>query len=102
MLHRPIGRLVGSSARSRMRTAARWNSTQSSQPSRFSKFIPRLTALSTRTGVPLPSLVLSFAVLHELTAIFPLLLFFFAFQAAGVGGSVVQWAAGVSERSQDE
>jgi hypothetical protein len=46
--------------------------------------------------------VLSFAVLHELTAISPLLLFFFAFQAAGVGGSVVEWAAGVSERSQDE
>ncbi|KAI6046449.1 hypothetical protein EDC04DRAFT_2558214 [Pisolithus marmoratus] len=48
-----------------------------------------LTSLSARTGTPLPSLVLSFAVLHELTAIIPLAGIFFASRQLGFGERVV-------------
>jgi len=48
-----------------------------------------LTALSTRTRTPLPSLITSFAILHELTAIAPLVGFFFCARAGGVGERVV-------------
>ncbi len=78
-------------------------STQASRPpSRFAAHLPRLSALATRTGVPLPSLVVSFALLHELTALIPLGTLFWAFGAAGVGGGVVEWAAGRAERGTNE
>lgn len=48
-----------------------------------------LKSLSARTGTPLPSLVLSFAVLHELTAIIPLAGLFFASRQLGLGERVV-------------
>ncbi|KAI6116015.1 hypothetical protein F5141DRAFT_1212621 [Pisolithus sp. B1] len=48
-----------------------------------------LTSLSARTGTPLPSLALSFAVLHELTAIIPLAGIFFASRQLGLGERVV-------------
>ncbi|KDQ17066.1 hypothetical protein BOTBODRAFT_106335 [Botryobasidium botryosum FD-172 SS1] len=48
-----------------------------------------LAALSARTKTPLPSLVASFAILHELTAIVPLVGFFFCARAGGVGERVV-------------
>lgn len=48
-----------------------------------------LTSLSARTGTPLPSLILSFAVLHELTAIIPLAGIFFASRQLGLGERVV-------------
>ncbi|EJU01098.1 hypothetical protein DACRYDRAFT_53670 [Dacryopinax primogenitus] len=51
-----------------------------------------LTNLSQRTGAPLPSLIVSFGVLHELTAVFPLFGFFFASRWLGVGQSTVEWA----------
>lgn len=64
---------------------------------KFSAYTARLTALSTRTGVSLPSLALSFGILHELTALVPLVLLFWAFQAADVGTSVVSWAGKISD-----
>jgi hypothetical protein len=71
-----------------------WNT----QPrGKFSAYTDRLTALSTRTGVSLPSLALSFGILHELTALVPLVLLFWAFQAVDVGTSVVSWAGKISD-----
>jgi hypothetical protein len=61
--------------------------------SRLARYIPRLSDISTRSGLPLPSLAISFAILHELTAILPLLALFFAFQAFGVGGTIIKWAS---------
>lgn len=61
--------------------------------SRLSKYIPHLDAISTKSGLPLPSLAVSFAILHELTAILPLVALFFAFQAFGIGGSIIKWAS---------
>ncbi|KAJ3555288.1 hypothetical protein NM688_g2669 [Phlebia brevispora] len=48
-----------------------------------------LQAISTRTGAPLSSLVVSFGILHELTAIVPVAGFFFGARALGVGERVV-------------
>lgn len=75
-----------------------------------------LAALSARTGTSLPALVTSFAVLHEATAIGPLIGVFYACRTFGVGERVVgymreagvgsgageSWAAGVGERWMTE
>ena len=47
-----------------------------------------LSKISKRTKTPLPSLVVSFALLHELTAIVPLVGLFFLARYAGVGERV--------------
>ncbi|KAJ6631600.1 hypothetical protein B0H10DRAFT_1902357 [Mycena sp. CBHHK59/15] len=48
-----------------------------------------LAALAAKTGTPLSSLVLSFGILHEVTAIVPLVGVFYASRALGVGERVV-------------
>ncbi|KAG6335493.1 hypothetical protein ID866_3600 [Astraeus odoratus] len=53
--------------------------------SRFAPYQNALRSLSTRTGTPLPSLIFSFAVLHEITAIAPLVGVFFASKRLGLG-----------------
>lgn len=58
---------------------------------RLQAYAPRLTALSRRTGVPFASLAGSFMVLHEITALVPLVMLFFVFQAAGAGAGIVAW-----------
>ena len=62
---------------------------------RLNRYLPRLSALSTRTGVPLPNLALSFLILHELTALIPLVALFFVFQALGAGAGIVAWVTGL-------
>lgn len=64
----------------------------SSSP-RFAAYKSALQAISTRTGTPLPSLVLSFAILHEVTAIAPLFAGFYAARTLGVGERVVSYVA---------
>lgn len=76
--------------------AARLHTDRPPRPTKFSAYTARLTALATRTGVSLPSLALSFGILHELTALVPLVGLFFAFQAADVGTGIVRWAGEVS------
>jgi hypothetical protein len=48
-----------------------------------------LKSLSVRTGAPLSSLVISFGVLHEITAIVPLIGIFYGAKSLGVGESLV-------------
>lgn len=48
-----------------------------------------LKALSERTGTPLPSLLLSFGVLHEITALVPLVGFFYGARTLGIGEVVI-------------
>jgi len=55
----------------------------------FSPYRYALKAISIRTGTPLPSLAVSFAVLHELTAIVPLVGVFYGARALGVGERIV-------------
>ncbi|KAI0753488.1 hypothetical protein C8Q80DRAFT_1267879 [Daedaleopsis nitida] len=64
----------------------------SAVPPHNSKLAPyrqALAAISQRTRTPLPSLVVSFAILHELTAILPVGGFFFGARALGVGEGIV-------------
>ncbi|KAL4071289.1 hypothetical protein V8B97DRAFT_2023863 [Scleroderma yunnanense] len=57
--------------------------------SRFSPYQNALKSLSARTGTPLPSLLFSFVVLHEFTAIVPLVGVFFASRQLGFGERVI-------------
>lgn len=68
--------------------------------SRFKSYLPKLQALSTRSGIPIATLAVSFGILHELTALLPLVILFFLFQAGGVGISLVAFAANASESAE--
>lgn len=63
--------------------------TSSTTNSRFTPYKQALAAISQRTRTPLPSLLVSFAIVHELTAIVPIAGFFFGARALGVGESIV-------------
>lgn len=67
--------------------------------------LPLLRDLSKRTGVPIPSLGLSFLVLHEITAVIPVIGLYFIFDAIGAGQSLVglirQTAASTSYRGEE-
>ncbi|KAF8161317.1 hypothetical protein B0H34DRAFT_653254 [Crassisporium funariophilum] len=56
---------------------------------RFAAYRKTLAAISARTKTPLPSLILSFGILHELTAVVPLVGVFYGARALGVGERVV-------------
>ncbi|KAF7321599.1 DUF221-domain-containing protein [Mycena kentingensis (nom. inval.)] len=58
-------------------------------PSVLDRYRATLSAISIRTGAPLSSLVVSFAVLHELTAIFPLVGLFYTSRTLGLGERIV-------------
>ncbi|KAF9031212.1 hypothetical protein BDZ89DRAFT_1064061 [Hymenopellis radicata] len=70
-------------------------------PHRFAAYKSALQAISTRTGTPLPSLVLSFAVLHEITAIAPLIGGFYTARALGIGERVVSYVADRGEQKAE-
>ncbi|KAJ3784887.1 hypothetical protein GGU10DRAFT_356469 [Lentinula aff. detonsa] len=65
------------------------NNVPRNSPGSFAPYRNALKALSARTGTPLSSLVLSFGILHELTAIVPLVGVFYGARAFGVGESIV-------------
>jgi hypothetical protein len=58
-------------------------------PSRFARYRQALAAVSARTGAPLPSLILSFGILHELTSVVPLVGIFYGARSLGVGERVI-------------
>ncbi|KAG8685898.1 hypothetical protein FRC09_014475, partial [Ceratobasidium sp. 395] len=57
--------------------------------SRTRPYIQALERLSARTRTPLPSLIVSFGILHELTAIVPLVGLFFCARGLGAGEKLV-------------
>ncbi|TFK74588.1 hypothetical protein BDN72DRAFT_759654 [Pluteus cervinus] len=62
----------------------------SNKPSgKFSIYRTALQAVSARTGAPLPSLIVSFGILHEITAIAPLVGIFYAARAFGLGERII-------------
>ena len=65
---------------------------------RFTGYRQALTAIAARTGTPLPSLILSFGILHEVTAIVPLVGIFYSSRALGIGERVV--SAIVEDKTQ--
>lgn len=62
-----------------------------SQPpsSKFGPYRAALEIVSKRTKTPLPSLIVSFAVLHEVTAVVPLVSVFFLARSLGIGEQTV-------------
>ncbi|KAJ7782691.1 hypothetical protein B0H16DRAFT_1670986 [Mycena metata] len=56
----------------------------------FSRYRDTLATIAARTGTPLSSLVLSFGILHEVTAVVPLVGFFYTAKAFGVGETLVK------------
>jgi len=79
----------------------------SSEPSgRFAAYKRSLAAISARTGTPLPSLVLSFGILHELTAIVPIVGIFYGARTLGIGervvSAIVEDQKNVSSASTDD
>lgn len=65
------------------------------------RYAPRLHALAVRTGVPLPSLAIAFLILHELTAIIPLVILFFVFQSLGAGAAFVAYLSGLAHKDPE-
>jgi hypothetical protein len=53
--------------------------------------LPLLRDLSKRTGVPISSLGVSFLLLHELSAVVPVVGLYFLFDALGAGQALVDW-----------
>lgn len=67
--------------------------TYMSAPKPSSKFLAysnALKAISARTGTPLSSLVLSFGIVHEVTALAPLFISFYTARAFGVGDTLIK------------
>ena len=68
-------------------------------PPRFAPYKSALEAVSARTRTPLPSLIASFAVLHELTAMVPLISVFFFARSLGFGEQAIAFVqTGASDR----
>ncbi|OSX61693.1 hypothetical protein POSPLADRAFT_1145256 [Postia placenta MAD-698-R-SB12] len=78
-----------------------WHREYSTTPppsSRFAPYRQALNALAERTRTPLPSLVFSFAILHEITAIVPLIGFFYGARTLKAGDRLI---ASLPERIDD-
>src|SRR6267154_3343282 len=74
----------------------------SNSKGRFAPYRHALSAISGRTGVPLPSLIFSFAVLHELSAIVPIVGIFYTARSLGAGERVVNAIAANRDGSTDD
>jgi Hypothetical protein FLILHELTA len=61
----------------------------SGRSSSFAPYRNALKAISLRTGTPLSTLIISFGILHELTAIAPLVGIFYGSRALGIGERAV-------------
>lgn len=72
--------------------------TMSTPTGKLARYKQALSAVSARTGTPLPSLILSFGILHELTAIVPVVGIFYSARAMGIGERVV--SAVIDEKQQ--
>ncbi|KAI0087152.1 hypothetical protein BDY19DRAFT_995230 [Irpex rosettiformis] len=69
--------------------------------SRFAPYRIALQSISARTRTPLPSLIFSFAILHELTAVLPLFAIFFGARQLGVGERIVSTVTHATEGGED-
>ncbi|SPO46595.1 related to mitochondrial seryl-tRNA synthetases [Moesziomyces antarcticus] len=70
--------------------------------SRLQRALMRVRSIAKRNGTDAPTMVASFLILHELTALVPLVVLFYVFGALGVGTAVLQWLLGDSEPSAED
>lgn len=61
------------------------------KPSMFSSAVGQVRRIAHRNGTDPASMVVSFMILHEVTAVIPLLLLFWLLGLFGTGGAVMQW-----------
>lgn len=103
-------RQTAQAARSRVgtiRCQARYNHGRPIPPpkvpssSRVQRYLPRLQDLANRTGVPLSSLAVSFLILHELTAVLPVVGFYFIFSSLGTGLGIIEWLNRTTDGEED-
>lgn len=69
--------------------------------SRFAPYRQALQAIAARTGAPLPSLIFSFAILHEATAVVPLVVIFLGARELGIGERVVSTVASAASEGDN-
>ncbi|SJX63745.1 related to mitochondrial seryl-tRNA synthetases [Sporisorium reilianum f. sp. reilianum] len=69
--------------------------------SRLKRALMHVRSIARKNGTDAPTMVASFLVLHELTAIVPLVLMFYVFGALGVGTAVLHWLLGDAETEHD-
>lgn len=69
--------------------------------SRLQRALTQVRSIAKKNGTDAPTMVASFFILHELTAIVPLALLFYVFGALGVGTAVLQWLLGEDRDGAD-
>lgn len=74
-----------------------WVGGSKQRQSAYQKAIERVTRLSAKSGTDAASVIVSFLILHELTAIVPLVLLFYLLGLLGAGDQVMRWLLQVSE-----
>lgn len=70
--------------------------------SRLQRALMQVRSIAKKNGTDAPTMIASFLVLHELTAIVPLFALFYIFGALGVGTAVLDWLLGDAERTDEE
>lgn len=71
-------------------------------PPRLRTYAAQLQKISLRTGTPLTSLAVSFAILHEVTAIVPLVGIYWGARALGVGEKMKDYWHDARSNNKDE
>lgn len=62
--------------------------------SRLQRALTQVRSIARKNGTDAPTMVASFLILHELTALVPLVVMFYVFGALGVGTAVLTWLLG--------
>jgi hypothetical protein len=70
--------------------------------SKLEPYRAALQAIANRTKTPLPSLIASFAILHELTAVFPLVSVFLIARSLGIGEYAVNFVRREISEAKDD
>ncbi|KAJ1022491.1 hypothetical protein NDA16_003480 [Ustilago loliicola] len=70
--------------------------------SRLQRALTQVRSIAKKNGTNAPTMVASFLILHELTALVPLVLLFYTFGALGVGTAVCDWLLGDAEMQSDQ
>lgn len=69
---------------------------------RLQRALAQVRSIAKKNGTNVSTMVASFLILHELTALVPLVLLFYIFGALGVGASVLNWLLGDAEQQSSQ
>ncbi|KAJ1035355.1 hypothetical protein NDA13_000775 [Ustilago tritici] len=68
----------------------------------WQRALAQVRSIAKKNGTNASTMVASFLILHELTALVPLVLLFYIFGALGVGASVLDWLLGDAEQQSSQ